>query len=357
MRGLKKSILALPLMLVVFSSSCLSYLARQGVDQANFLLGAQPIKEVLRSKPLLPAEREKLKFIVSVRKFAEGELGLKNNRNYQNVNLDFNKKVFNVSACKPLSFTPYLWWFFIVGSVPYKGFFDEKSAKKEEESLKASGYETMSYAVSGYSTLGYFSDPVWPQMLQMDDMSLAELIIHELTHAVIYIPGQVSFNETLANFVGEEGAKRFFKEKFGSESEEFLKLKKNQTADKKFKEYFHELFLKLELLYESDLNDSEKLKQKQKILDEARSSFAKSDLGKIYKNFDWDRVNNAYLMSFKRYDDNPEVFEELLEAKNFDLKSFLQEISLYARGPDPLKAIKIRVAVIKCKNTRVRSYF
>lgn len=41
-----------------------------------------------------------------------------------------------------------------------------------------------------------------------------------MTHATLYVPGEVDFNENLASFIGEEGAKRFLNAHFGAEAPE-----------------------------------------------------------------------------------------------------------------------------------------
>ena len=83
-------------------------------------------------------------------------------------------------------FKPHLWWFPIIGHVPYKGFFVEADAKKEQEYLNAKGLDTIKGKVSGYSTLGYFSDPVWPSMLGLGDDDLIELITMTYSSNYIY---------------------------------------------------------------------------------------------------------------------------------------------------------------------------
>ena len=106
-----------------------------------------------------------------------------------------------------------------MGTVPYRGYFDLKRAKKERDALEAKGYDTYLRSVSAYSTLGWFSDPVLSSMLHYRDADLASLVIHEMTHATVWIPGDINFNESLASFVGDAGAILFFKSKFGPDAQ------------------------------------------------------------------------------------------------------------------------------------------
>jgi predicted aminopeptidase len=137
---------ALFLSAVIFGFSTLpgcsiGYLAKQGSYQLRLLAGAEPIEKALRS-PLLPEKkRQKLILITEVRDFCQRNLHLIANKNYKDVNINFNDAVYNVVASKPLAFTPYTWWFPIVGSVPYKGFFDQRDADNEVVRLKHLGYE------------------------------------------------------------------------------------------------------------------------------------------------------------------------------------------------------------------------
>ena len=46
-------------------------------------------------------------------------------------------------------------------------------------------------------------------MVGWDDVELAAIIFHELTHQLLYIANDASFNEALATTVEEEGVKRW----------------------------------------------------------------------------------------------------------------------------------------------------
>ncbi len=63
--------------------------------------------------------------------------------------------------------------------------------------------------VAAYSTLGHFNDPILNTMVGWDDVELASIVFHELTHQLLYVPGDSSFNEALATAVEEEGVRRW----------------------------------------------------------------------------------------------------------------------------------------------------
>src|SRR5262249_44546680 len=70
-------------------------------------------------------------------------------------------------------------------------------------------------APEAYSTLGWLSDPIFTPMLEEEDDVLVNTIVHELTHATVFIERDASFNETFATFVGMEGSLEYFRARGG----------------------------------------------------------------------------------------------------------------------------------------------
>jgi predicted aminopeptidase len=128
-----------------------------------------------------------------------------------------------VTASKPFSMEAHEWTFPFLGSLSYKGFFREELALEEAAQVRKEGYETDIYNPSAWSTLGWMNDPILSGMLHKGPGQLAELIIHELTHATVFLPGQVEYNENLATFIGEQGALLFLSSHFGTNSPEKIR--------------------------------------------------------------------------------------------------------------------------------------
>lgn len=330
-------------MLILLEGCSVFYVMKQGMFQLELLSDAEPIEMALRKTSLPENQRKKLELIVDVRAFAAENLKLNVHKNYKDVNLSWNKSIHTITASAPLSFTPYLWWFPIAGSVPYKGFFSEQDADHEQAQLVAKGYETQKREIHGYSTLGYFSDPVWPAMLLMSDLSLIELIIHELTHATVYIPNQTSFNETFANFVGKKGAEAYVRHRFGDSGVMRQKLNDYELSSKRYHDFFQALYSRLNELYSKPISDEEKMRMKQEILDEARIEYGTLVANNLLPDIDFSRVNNAFLLSFKSYNDDSEVFEQMFSLVGNDFGAFIDDVNFYARTGKPFVSLRERV--------------
>ena len=89
-----------------------------------------------------------------------------------------------------------------------------EKGKKEEEKLADAGYDTDYNTTSAWSTLGWFRDPILSNILYRTEGQVADLIIHEMTHATLYAKSSVDFNENLASAIGEVGAELFLKYKY-----------------------------------------------------------------------------------------------------------------------------------------------
>jgi predicted aminopeptidase len=204
------------LVLAACLSSCrtVSFYAQALRGQRQILNSARPIARVLKDPDTPVDVRAKLELVLELRRFAAEKLHLPAEKQYDHY-CDLKRKyvVWVVYAAPEFSVEGKTWWYPLVGSLKYRGFFTEKQAKREADQLRRQGYDVYSAGTEGYSTLGYLRDPVLNTFLHRSDAELAELIFHELTHQRLYLSGDTDFNEALATAVGEEGASRWLRSK------------------------------------------------------------------------------------------------------------------------------------------------
>jgi predicted aminopeptidase len=185
------------------------YLARVGIQQLRYLHRAVPIKKAIESTTD-PVKREKLRLVLAARDFAAAN-GLKVGGSYEKISDTTGLAVgYVVTAAYADRLEPYEWSYPVVGSIPYRGYFERDKAEAFAAKLRAQGLDTYIVEAAGYSTLGWFDDPLPSGMLEMDEVELATTVFHELTHSTLFVPGHIAFNETLASAVGQRMAIAFF---------------------------------------------------------------------------------------------------------------------------------------------------
>jgi len=112
-------------------------------------------------------------------------------------------------------------------------------------------------------------------MLQWDEDALANLILHEMTHATVYFKGQTDFNEQLATFVGNRGAIDFLIEKYGKESKEVMEAIYNQEDDLLFSRWIDQACQQLSNFYARNISKDEKLREEKNCSNSLKVTLAK----------------------------------------------------------------------------------
>ena len=157
-------------------------------------------------------------------------------------------------------------------------------------------------------------------MLKRSDGQLAELIIHEMTHATVYLKSSVDLNENLASLIGEEGAIRFLTSHFGLHSQELEDYQGRKADYDLFANYMLYAHDRLDLLYTKGkaLSSNEKEIQKQYIISEIVGGLDSVPFHRPKRYnflFKEHRPNNAYFMNFVRYDSKKEEMRKVLMNK------------------------------------------
>ncbi len=202
------------------------YISRAAYEEARILSRRQPIERLLvdsgrsRSRTVTTmdtpdvdaATLDKLRLVSEARQFAISALGLDAGESFtQYSRLDRDTLVLVLSAAYRDRLERKTWWFPVVGTFPYKGFFDFDEARRTGEELSRDGFDVTIGPSSAFSTLGWFNDPLVSTTVKADSVTLVNTIIHELLHNTFFAKGNVSFNESFATFVGGRGAEAFFR--------------------------------------------------------------------------------------------------------------------------------------------------
>ncbi len=193
----------------LFLSGC--YYGQLASGQLELMWRRQPLEQALADPRHPGIVRERLRAVDAVRRFA-ADLGLAVGNHYTSyVDWPGDRIVTTLVRTRKDSLETAPWWFPVVGSLPYKGYFDRARAEAEAARIRARGeYDVCVSGVAAYSTLGWLDDPVTQPMVSRGVANLVETLFHELVHATAFLPDAAEWNEGVAQFIGQQAAIRFF---------------------------------------------------------------------------------------------------------------------------------------------------
>ncbi len=319
--------------LVIWQWEWVAYGLRMGKGQLNIIWNSKPVEEFLADPNFPDSLKAKLHLIEEVRKFAIDSLGLKDTKNYKTL---FDQKgqelMWVVQACEAFELKPKLWHYPIVGSMPYKGFFEKEKAMAEAKLLDSLGFDVSIRNPGGWSTLGWFTDPILSNMLKRSEGDLAGLIIHEMVHSTIFIKGDADFNENLASFIGDTAVYYFLANKYGLQSKEYAQYLHEDQDYRKYGKHILRGTKMLDSLYKSFDNKeprAEKLEKKEKMI---RKIIEAADTLSLYEKRDSKSIkrmpNNTYFMSYALYQAKQKDFALELGGKfGGDLKGYIAHLA------------------------------
>lgn len=317
----------------------IDYYLHLAFGQARILWKREPIEKVLDRSKVGSELFDRLHFIQKVKQFSQNEIGLVRSGDFTTLcDIGEGPVSWNLIACPKDHLKPLSWAYPVLGNAPYRGFFDLTRAEKERKQLAEEGYDTYLYPVRAYSTLGWFEDPVLSSMLQYRDEDLADLIIHELTHGTVWVSGNVSFNESLATFVGETGSLLFLKELYGFKSSEVQEVLRRRSDKHLFFGFMKNLARDLETVYRLDISLQEKLDFRKMFYEKAQTQFLNLPMSTDrYNGILTQNLNNARIVAYQTYHKDLDVFERVYSAIGCDLK---RAVTIFKRcgGVDDPKA-------------------
>jgi predicted aminopeptidase len=330
--------LILCLLVSILLQGCgVGYVLTSSARQAELLCARVDNDLAARSDALSPQQREALSWVPHIKRFGR-MIGLEGSRNYDTVALGWERAIWNTSATPPLSFEPRTWWFPVVGEVPYLGFFSEAEAREQAADLDAEGLDTYARPAATYSTLGWFEDPLLLPMLDWPESDLANVLLHELTHATVWAPGGVDFNESLANFVGELASLAYLAWRYGTEDPRFVEATRRADDRARWRDLLLGLYHDLNAAYtDPALTDPERLDRKAALLASLPARVQRAGFydAPLYLQAAIDGPwNNARLAQFRTYNDNRRWFAALLDREGGELRPFLLAIAALADDHD-----------------------
>jgi predicted aminopeptidase len=333
------------ILIAVSSVGC--YLLQSAQGQLELMSKREPIARVTAKASTPPALRAQLEAVAAIRDFASHELGLPDNGSYRSY-ADVGRRyvVWNVVAAPEFSVDPKEWCYPIVGCVAYRGYFVEDRARRFASKLRSEGLDVAVGGVAAYSTLGHFDDPVLNTMMGWDDVELAAIIFHELTHQLLYVSNDSSFNEAFATTVEEEGVRRWLRSQ--GRDADLAKHLVEQERYIKVIDLLSSTRNELRTVYASGLPPAEMREKKRAAFEAMRASFAhlKAEWGGHAPFEEWfgEDLNNAHLASIATYYNCVPGFERELRAAGGDLAAF------YARARELAKLDQEKRDAIVCAN-------
>jgi len=349
------------LTLLAWTTGCQSvgYYSQAIHGQFQLLHRSKPIEKVLKDPETPETLRTKLQLVLQLRAFAAEELQLPLDGQYlKYADLQRRFVVWNVYAAPEFSLDAKTWWYPIVGSLEYQGYFSEAGARRYADRLRKKGLDVFVGGVQAYSTLGWFKDPVLNTFVFDADAELADLIFHELAHQRLFVSGDTDFNEAFATAVAEEGVRQWLR------SEDRLAELESYEAGLRRRRQFVELVTsardRLDQVYRSAGLSSrprhpdpetqrtmDRLRAgKHAVLDQLRSDYEKLKQtwngDGSYDNWFRQPLNNAHLNDVDTYYTLVPVFRRIIEQNRGDWEQFFQRIDEIAGLPKERRHLKLR---------------
>jgi predicted aminopeptidase len=348
----RKWLLGLLLLLVILAvSGCktMSFYAQAVKGQYQLWADAEPVEKLMASTNTSAKLKARLELVRTLRDFADKHLELPVDGHYlKYVDLHRPYAVWNVEAAPEFSMAPKTWWYPLVGSLEYRGYFSEKGARSYGKYLQKKGYDVFVGGAEAYSTLGWFKDPLLNTFIFDSDPDLAELLFHELGHQRVFAHGDTDFNEAFATTVGQEGARRWLHSRGDTNAYSAYVEEVQRTRD--FAGLIMQTRTRLEALFGDERTKDGKIKatdknrnvdpeelrrRKQELIEKLRQEYAalKPQWGGNTEYDGWftDPINNAQLNSVAAYYDLVPGFERLLEQNGGDMGKFYEAAERLAK--------------------------
>lgn len=312
---------------VAFALTSGCYELRQASGQLSMFLHRRSIASVVTDPSVDHQQRDRLRVAWYAREFALTELGLNASESYQSVVVLDRPWVSYVVAAAPADrLEAYRWCFPFAGCLPYIGYFDRRDAVRERDRLRSLGYDTQLRGVDAYSLGGWFPDPLYSPILHRTRGSIANTVIHELTHGTVFIAGEARFNESLASFVGDRGALLFLARRYGESSSTMRETLAFDRDHERWEGAMRALARALSELYASRASRADKLARKASIIASASAALRRApfETRAYRRRAQTIALNNAELVTHTTYSGDRALLERAFALHGGDLRSFVR---------------------------------
>jgi predicted aminopeptidase len=319
--------------------------------QYQLIANRESVEKLLADRDTPARLKNQLELVQKLRDFAANELKLPVDGHYSKY-VDVHRPfvVWNVEAAPEFSMQTKTWWYPVVGSLEYRGYFSERRATNYAASLKLKGFDVFVGGVEAYSTLGWLKDPLLNTFIFNPEPDLAETLFHELGHQRVFARSDTDFNEAFATTVGEEGARRWLRSH--GDTAAYEKYLRSLQRTRQFVHLIMETRHQLESLYGDERTEEGKLKRslkkpelsenqmrlkKQEIFLQMREKYLEIKKGWMedssYDQWFARQVNNAQLNSVAAYYDLVPGFEHLLKLNEGNLDKFYSAAERLSKMP------------------------
>jgi predicted aminopeptidase len=326
--------------MVLGLSGCqtIRFYGQAAVGQYQILTREKAVSQLIQDPATDARLKTQLELVLRLRQFAASELKLPPHNCYlEYADVGRPYVVWNVNVSPALSLAPKTWWFPVVGTASYRGYFSLDGANRYAAKWAGKGWDVYISDVPTYSTLGWFADPLLNTYIFEPEGDLADTIFHELTHRRLFISGDTDFNEAFATTVADEGVRRWFRASTNNAA--YDRHREEGRRENDFVKLVMATRAKLHVVYgDASLSPDAKLRRKAEIIVGMRADYArlKESWGVTKSGYDvWFAlpINNAQLNTVSAYNDLVPAFQALLRAQGGDLEKFYQAVASLGKLP------------------------
>ena len=181
-------------------------------------------------------------------------------------------------------------------------------------------------------------------MTAYDDADLVETVIHETTHATLYIKSNADFNEQLATFVGTKGMEAYFQSKEGPDSPTVKEAHLITEDAHTFADFISSEIKIVEDFYAKNKGSATLLQDREKVFEALKDHFKTQCIPKLktdnYKYFGQMKINNAVLIGYKTYYQDLGKFQRAFDKLGQSWPKFFEYFKSLRKSEDPEKDLK-----------------